>query len=304
MKRRDFLKRSIATGAFAGIAFSLGGRKILAQAIEEPAYDLVAVKGGLPIAMFDKAIEVYGGIGKFVKSGNKVVVKPNIGWDATPERAANTNPELIGHIVKKCLAAGAKEVNVLDYTCDNWQKCYTNSGIEKAVKDAGGNMLPANSSQYYKDIEIPKGKTLKKAKVHEQILAADVFINVPVLKHHGSTDVSIGMKNLMGIVEDRRYYHLKGLHQCIADFTTAIKPDLTIVDAYRVMKKNGPRGVSVADVAEVKSLIMSTDPVAADAAAAKIFGSEPTSIKYINYAHEMGVGNKDLASLNIKRISL
>ena len=304
MKRRDFLKRTITTGAFAGIAFSLGGRKLLAQTIEEPAYDLVAVKGGLPVAMFDKAIEAYGGLGKFVKAGNKVVIKPNIGWDATPERAANTNPELIGHLVKKCLAAGAKEVNVLDYTCDDWQKCYANSGIEKAVKAAGGKMLPANSSQYYKDVDIPKGKTLKKAKVHEQILDADVFINVPVLKHHGSTGVSIGMKNLMGIVQDRRYYHLKGLHQCIADFVSAIKPDLTIVDAYRVMKKNGPRGVSTADVAEVKSLIMSTDPVAADAAAAKIFGSEPTSVKYINYAHELGVGKKDLASLSIKRISL
>jgi uncharacterized protein (DUF362 family) len=112
------------------------------------------------------------------------------------------------------------------------------------------------------------------------------------------------MKNLMGIVWDRRFWHRNDLHQCIADFATWRKPDLNIIDAYRVMTRNGPRGVSEADIVIKKSLILSTDMVAADAAAAKIFGSEPSTIPYIKIAHEMGVGNMNLEELNIERIKV
>jgi len=265
-------------------------------------YDLVAVMGGEPIPMFDRAIAALGGMGKFVKKGQTVVVKPNIGWDTTPELGANTNPELIGHIVKQCLQAGAKDVFIFDNTCDNWSRCYTNSGIEDAVKNAGGKMVPGNTENYYKPITVPKGKKLTEAKVHELILNCDVFINVPVLKHHSSAKVTIAMKNLMGIVWDRRYWHRNDLHQCIADFATWRKPDLNIIDAYRVMTRNGPRGVSQADIVMKKSLIISTDMVAADAAASKIFGVEPVDIPHIMIAHEMGIGNMNLDELNIERI--
>jgi len=254
--------------------------------------------------MFDTAIEALGGMKKFVTSGQKVVVKPNIGWDVPPERAANTNPRLISRIVEHCFNAGAKEVLVFDNTCNDWNKCYSNSGIEKAVKDAGGKMVPGNTEGYYHEVEVAQGKSLKNSQVHELILESDVFINVPVLKHHAATDLSISMKNLMGIIWDRRYWHRNDLHQCIADFTTYSKPDLNIIDAYRVMQKNGPRGVSVDDVGLYKSQIISADIVAADASATKLFGTEPEDVDYIKIADQMGVGTMDLKSLNIKRIML
>lgn len=287
----------------AGSAIMTGTpARLFAGPTESGMYDLVAARGGLPDQMFDKAIAEFGGMKTFVPKNSTVVVKPNIGWDATPERGANTNPLLIRQIIRHCLDAGAKKVYVFDNTCNNWKSCYRNSGIETAVKDAGGLVIPANKKRYYHEVEVKKGKKLTDARVHEQILEADVFINVPVLKHHSGAQLTIGMKNHMGIVWDRGYWHRHDLHQCIADFATFKKPDLTIVDAYQVMKQNGPRGVSVDDVVMMKSQILSTDPVAADAAAALVFGRKPEEINYIKYADAMGVGTMNLDTLSIKKI--
>jgi len=306
MKRRDFIKNSLAASLLASTALTFGNIENLFAENYSPNenFDLVAVKNGAPDLMFDKAIEQLGGMKKIVSSGQKVVVKPNIGWDRTPDYAANTHPDLVKRIVEHCIEAGASDVYVFDNTCDEWQRCYQNSGIEKAVKDAGGKLVPANSEEYYKEVEIPNGKVLKNAKVHKLILESDVFINVPVLKSHKSARLTIAMKNHMGIVWDRRWWHKNDLHQCIADFATWCKPTLNIVDAYNVMLQNGPRGVSQEDVSNQKVLIVSADQVAADAAAAKVFGIEPDEIPYIVTASEMNVGRKDLDKLNIKRIKI
>jgi uncharacterized protein (DUF362 family) len=232
------------------------------------------------------------------------VVKPNIGWDVSPERAGNTNPKLVSRIIKHCLDAGAKEVYVVDHTCDEWQRCYINSGVERAVKDAGGKIAPGGSESYYHDVKIPHGKTLTSAKEHELILSADVFINVPILKNHSGANLTIAMKNLMGNIWDRKYWHRNDLHQCIADFATFRKPDLNIVDAYNVMKSNGPRGVSIEDVVTMKAQLISTDIVAIDTAAAKLFGMKPEDVRHIQIAAEMKVGRMDLDKLNIKRITV
>lgn len=308
MKRRKFLKTSAGASIAATSALVFGNLKTLFA--DEPVsacigdYDMVAVMNGEPGEMFDKAIESLGGMGKFVKPGNTVVVKPNIGWDVTPERAANTNPELIKRIIERCYSAGASKVYVFDYTCDEWTNCYKNSQIEASAKEAGAKVVPGNFEKYYREVEIPDGISLKKAKVHELILDSDVFINVPILKHHSSANLSVSMKNLMGIIWDRRYWHRNDLQQCIADFTTWCKPTLNVVDAYRVMMKNGPRGVSDKDVVTYKTQILSTDIVAADAAAAKVFGTDPKQVGHIHIAGDMGVGNYKLEELNINRIKL
>ncbi|MFW5751922.1 MAG: DUF362 domain-containing protein [bacterium] len=307
MKRRDFITKGIAAGVTTSAAFSLlKYNRVLGSGLESASlpYDMVAVKGGEPGVMFDKAILSMGGMKSFVQKNQTVVIKPNIGWDATPERAANTNPLLVKRIVEHCFTAGAKDVYVFDYTCDNWERCYKNSGIEVAVKEAGGKMVPGNFEKYFHEVSVSKGKKLKSAKEHELILESDVFINVPVLKDHGGARLSIAMKNLMGAIWDRRYFHRNDLHQCIADFTTYRKPDLNVVDAYRVLKKNGPRGVSVNDVSLVKAQLISTDIVAVDAAATKIFGLEPSAIGHILNAHQMGVGEIDLSKLNINRVQV
>ncbi|MDR1746947.1 MAG: DUF362 domain-containing protein [Tannerella sp.] len=313
MKRRDFLRNSVAAGAgmalslnFEGLQAALNSNRI---AVEE-APDLVAVMGGEPDVMLDRALEALGGIGKYVKQGQKVVIKPNIGWDRSPELAGNTNPELVKALVKKCLAAGAQKVTVFDHTCDDWQKCYTSSGIEAAVKAAGGVIVPANDERYYsKEITLSQGVTLKKAKIHEALADADVWFNVPILKNHGGAKLSGAMKNYMGIVWDRRIFHSSGLQQCIADICTwTKKPTLNIVDAYRIMHQNGPQGKSAADVTTVKSLIVSADIVAADTAAVRFFNQvkklDIKAVGHIGIGESLKLGTTDLDKLDIKRIKI
>lgn len=214
MKRRDFLKTSVVAGAalslnFEGLQAALSSNTVAVEQVP----DLVAVMGGEPEVMLDKALEALGGIGKYIKKGQKVVIKPNIGWDRTPELAGNTNPGLVKALVKKCFEAGAEKVTVFDHTCDNWQKCYETSGIAAAVKEAGGIIMPGNDEKYFKEVAIPNGVTLKKAKIHESLIEADVWINVPILKNHGGAKLSCAMKNMMGIVWDRRFFHQNDLQQ-------------------------------------------------------------------------------------------
>lgn len=303
--RRSFLKKGFAVGA----AFSLGdlsgffsGRAGGAEGPSSP--DLVAVRDGDRAAMLARAIEAMGGMGKFVKPGQTVVVKPNIGWDVPPERSANTHPDVVGELVKLCLAAGAKEVCVFDHTCDQWERAYETSGIAKAVRDAGGKMVPGNDESAYREIEIPGGVRLKTAKVHELVLDSDVFINAPVLKHHGGATMTAAMKNLMGVVWDRRFYHQNDLQQCIADFVRFRKPSLNVLDAYSPMMRNGPRGKSEEDLISTKTLLASTDIVAIDAAGSKILGHQEDGIGHVKLAGEAGLGCFELEKLNIERIKM
>jgi uncharacterized protein (DUF362 family) len=307
MDRREFLKKSLIAGGIAGASlFFKSPQKIYSQSLDKanPFPDLVAIKGGEPDMMFDMGIKTLGGISNFVKKGQTVVIKPNIGWNRTPEYGATTNPLLIKRIIEHCKVAGAKKIYVFDNPCDFWEDTYKNSGIEKASKEAGADVVPADSASYYSSVEIKNAKLLKRVKVHELILNSDVFINVPILKEHGSSRLTIAMKNLMGIVYDRGFYHSNGLHQCIADFCLYRKPDLNVVDAYYVMMKNGPRGRTGADTATMKYQLLSKDIVAIDAAAAKIFGVDPSDIPYIKMANDMNIGNMNLDKLNIKRIAV
>ena len=273
MDRRDFLKAIALTGV-AMIIKPGGTMDLLAQSVTDPATggktDLIAVMGGEPDAMFRKAI---------------------------------------AEIVKQCLAAGAKEVAVFDHTCDDWIKCYKNSGIEDAAKTAGAKVVPAHEESYYRDISLPHGKILKNAKVHRAILDSDVWINVPVLKHHGGANLTISMKNLMGIVWDRGAFHRDDLQQCIADICTLQKkPALNVVDAYRVMKTNGPRGQSADDVVLAKGLFVSPDIVAVDTAATKFFNQiremPMESVGHLANGQALNIGTTDLDKLNVKRIKL
>ena len=313
MKRREFFKAGVVMSAgtalslnFSGLQAALSANRMTVEAVP----DLVAVMGGEPEAMLGMALEKLGGIGNFVKRGQKIVIKPNIGWDRTPELAGNTNPKLIGALVKKCLEAGASNVTVFDHTCDDWKKSYASSGIEDAVKAAGGTMAPANDESYYADpITLPLGAKLKTTRIHKALLEADAWINVPVLKHHGGAKLSCCMKNLMGIVWDRRFFHSNDLQQCIADICTfEKKPVLNIVDSYRILFKNGPQGKSEADVATVKALIASTDILASDLAALQLFNQveklDFEAVPHLKMGQDHRIGASDLSKINIERIRL
>lgn len=303
MDRREFLK----TGAMvaAGAALLLGRtRRVFAQPKEAAVPDLVALVGGEPEAMFDRGIAELGGMGRFVKRGQTVVIKPNMSWSSPPEYGANTHPGLIRRIVEHCLNAGAAKVYFLDNNLS--RNSYESSGIKQAGERAGAVFVPAGSSSYYQELRNSAAKVLKRTDIHEQILEADVFINVPVLKHHGSTAISCAMKNLMGIVWDRGYFHGNGLQQTIADVALYRKPDLNVVDAYRVMRSGGPSGTGTVNVLNAKMQILSPDIVAADAASLAqavqwgIPGAE--RVTHVRLAHENRLGNMNLDQLDIRRI--
>jgi uncharacterized protein (DUF362 family) len=304
--RRDFLKMGLSLGLTAALA-PLQKVEAISKTTETTPLttypDLVGVKDGTPAQMFELGIKELGGMERFIKKGQKVLVKPNIGWDKRPGEGACTSPDLVGQIIEMALKAGAKEVNVFDNTCNDMNACYKNSGIEEAVVKAGGKMAPGDKEKYYRSVTIPGAKLLKEAKVHELYLDSEVIINVPVLKSHMSSTMTAALKNFMGVVWDRRWWHGNGLHECIADFPLLKKVDLTVIDAYTVMMKNGPRGISSSDLETKKMQILSTDMVLADVAASKILGANLSDIKYLQMANELGIGKLDLAKANIKRIS-
>ena len=280
MDRRDFLKTLAVAGAAVTVQHS-EAMDVLAQTFTNAGggkADLVAVMGGEPDMMFRRAIEEMGGMKAFIKPGQKVVVKPNIGWDKIPSLAGNTNPKLVTEIIKQCFAAGAK-------------------------------VMPAHLESYYRTVSLPQGKKLKSTKVHEAILNSDVWINVPILKNHGGANLTISMKNHMGIVWDRGFFHQNDLQQCIADICTLQKKAvLNVVDAYRVMKTNGPRGRSESDVVLTKGLFISKDIVAVDTAAAKFFNQVRDmpldTVSHLANGEALKIGTMDLDKLNIKRIKI
>ncbi len=265
---------------------------------------MVAVRDGERAVMLDKAMTSLGGMERFVKKGQTVVVKPNIGWDTPPECGANTHPELVGRVVELCFAADAKSVSIFDNTCDQWQRAYANSGIEAIAKKTGATLINGKDESLYRAVKIPGGVKLAEAKVHSLFLDSDVFINVPVLKHHSGSLMTACMKNLMGVIWDRRFYHRTDLHQCIADLLTLKKPDLNILDAYHPMIRNGPRGKSVEDCVLMKTLLVSSDIVAIDAAGAKLLEHKPADVRHIAIAAQMKLGTMDLEQVDIRRFKL
>jgi uncharacterized protein (DUF362 family) len=298
MKRRELLRRLGLGVAAVGLGQVALGQKAGRQ--QQPV--VVVAEKDKPAELVRKAIKALGGMSRFVKKGNRVLIKPNIAFARPPEGAANTNPEVVAELVQLCFEAGAKEVIVLDYTLDPARITYEMSGIAKAAEAKGARVVYVSPRDFV-PIEVPKGKILSAydVRVLKQVLDADVFINVPIAKTHGSARLTLGMKNLMGIIQDRGAWHRSGdLHQCIADFVTAVKPHLTVIDAIRILASGGPKGPG--RVEQKDTIIASTDIVAADAYATTLFGLTPNDVPHIIKAAELGVGVADLKRVKIVKV--
>lgn len=265
-------------------------------------YDLVIAKGEDPYAITLRAIESMGGMERFVKKGDTVLIKPNIAWDRTPEQAANTNPYVVAALVDMCFKAGAKRVNIFDKTCNDPRRCYANSGIEKIAREKGANVY------FVDDWNVLKAKFNYKSpmenwQIYRDALECDTLINVPVLKHHGLTGLTLSMKNLMGLCGGDR----GGIHNNIgvklAHLTDFIKPDLTVIDAYRVLVRNGPTGGNLSDVVKMKTVIVGADPVLTDAYACTLVDKDPMSISYIKEAVKLNLGSIDIIKADIFNVS-
>ncbi|MFH1903513.1 MAG: DUF362 domain-containing protein [Candidatus Omnitrophota bacterium] len=298
MNRREFLKWSASSLAAALVWGALGKK----TAWPELPPHLSVVTGGTAQPRVEAAIKALGGINRFVQPGNRVVVKPNIAWARTPQEGANTDPEVVAAVVGLCRQAGARQVIVIDHTCNNYRMSYQQSGIEAAAKQAGAEVRPADQIKYYRQVNIPEAKILHSPMILNEILDCDVLINLPVVKVHGGAMVTLSMKNLMGVVWDRGIMHSTNLHQAIVDLSLAVKPKLILLDATRIMTSNGPAGPG--NIETLNQLVAATDPVAADAYGAKILGFAPENIPHIKIAHQMRLGEIDLQSLRVKNVKL
>lgn len=257
---------------------------------------MVVAQGDDPRLLLREAVQGIGGIRRFVSRGDVVVVKPNIAWDRTPEQAANTNPQVVAEMVCLCQEAGAKTVIVTDVSCNEPRRCFERSGIAAAARGEGALVILPEERKF-KEVDL-RGDVLTAWPVFEPFLAADKMINLPIAKHHSLTGVSLGMKNWYGILGGPRHRLHQRIHESLADLADFMRPTLTVMDAYRVLLRNGPTGGNVSDAALRKTLIASTDPVALDAYAAKAYWDlEAANLPYLGLAQERGLGTVKFESL-------
>ena len=304
MTRRDFIRRALGLG-LAGYALGelTGLDSFASDAAEAASGPVIAVASKRdPAGLVRAAVEALGGMGKFVKRGATVLVKPNIGWARKPAQAATTNPEVVAEIVRLCKNAGAREVRVTDHPVDRPGALLLEmTGIGQAAAAAGARVSLASSVAQFERVALRRGRVLKSADVLRDLRRADVFINVPIAKVHNSTVLTLGLKNLMGTVWDRGAWHgSASLDQAIADYATEIRPNLVILDAVRILLTNGPKGPGRT---EDKGLVVAgTDPLAVDAYGATLFGRRPEQIEHIRRAGEMGVGEINLKRVTVKDV--
>jgi uncharacterized protein (DUF362 family) len=292
MKRRDFLK-DIAIG---GILLNIPP-KVLAQGTGSP--DVALIQGDSPSLITKEAITVLGGMQRFISKGDKVVIKPNIGWDRKPEQAACTNPEVVKSLVELCFDAGAKEVKVMDNPCNPARRTYVRSGIKKAAKSAGAK-VPLPNKHHLKKIPI-HGDSLKEWEVYTDFVEADKIINVPIAKTHSLSRLTLGMKNWLGAVGGNRNQLHQNLDLAMIDLAAFFKPVLTVMDGYRILLRNGPQGGRLSDVKIHKTVAAGVDYVAMDAVGASFFDIKPEELRFLQIAKEKGRGEIDLEKLIIEK---
>jgi uncharacterized protein (DUF362 family) len=316
MERRDFLKKTGPAVALAAVAGTTGltfhnrepsTRKLV---LTRPASFEVPPDPTLPVltsatnpdpaAALNAALDGIGGIGRFIQQGERVVVKPNVGWDRTPAQGANTNPVLVSEMVRLCLAAGAAQVTVTDVSCNDPRRSFLRSGIREAGETSGATvLLPAPED--YGEIDLG-GTVLREWEVLRHFVEADRFVNMPVIKHHNLTLCTIGMKNLYGILGGRRNRLHQEIDQSIVDLAAFVRPTLTVVDGTRVLFRSGPQGGSLDDVTIENTVLCSTDQVAADARGAEFLGLSPDRVGHIVLADRSGVGTLDYQAAGYREV--
>ncbi len=258
---------------------------------------MAVVKGGEPAALVQRALADLGGISRFVSRGEVVVLKPNVAWDRTPEQAANTNPEVVAEVVRQCWHAGAKKVIVTDVSCNDPRRCFQRSGIEEAAEREGAEVILPDPARF-REVNLG-GDVLQNWLVFEPFLDADKVINLPIAKHHGLTGATLGMKNWFGILGGQRNRLHQQIHQSLADLAAFMRPTLTMMDAYRVLLRNGPTGGNLEDVVIKNTMIAGTDPVALDAYVAKAYWNlDSDKLPYLKLACDRGLGTVDFETVH------
>lgn len=299
VSRRDFLKCGLAAGAGLVLPLYIDIRTLSAA---ERLPDLAVARGTPPPALVKAAVDALGGMKRFVSKGAVVVVKPNIGWDRRPEFAATTNPEVVAAVVGLCYETGAKKVKVFDRTVNDARRCYEQSGIAAAAA-AEGAEVSYTDERKFKDVRI-KGMALDKWPLYTELLEADSIINIPIAKTHGLADLTMAMKNWMGVMGGRRGRIHQRLDESLVDLARVIKPVLTILDAVRILKGSGPQGGRLEDVETLDTIVAGVDQVAVDSFGATLFGMKGENLGYLRLAQAEGLGTMDLTKAIITEMRI
>ncbi|OGL41573.1 MAG: cytoplasmic protein [Candidatus Schekmanbacteria bacterium GWA2_38_9] len=319
LDRRNFLEKSLKAGisiaATGSLAYWLYNRDVSSKdvslkmqvrdysvKISEEFPEMVIVRGESPSKIVKTAIEELGGIKKFISTGDRVVIKPNIGWDRVPAQAANTNPEIVKAVVELCYSAGAKTVIVTDVSCNDPRRYFQRSGIANAALSAGA-IVNLPSERKFRVLKI-KGEVLDEWPVYRDFIEADKVINIPIAKHHNLSGLTMSLKNWYGILGGHRSVLHQKIDESIADLATFMKPTLTILDAYRILVANGPQGGDLADVRQINTVAAGIDQVAVDAFGATLFGKKPEDLSFIRLAASRGIGRMDLSKVRTREISI
>jgi uncharacterized protein (DUF362 family) len=298
MDRREFLKTAAVVGAGLAVPHTISS--LIGGADGAQNIDLAVATGSSPAHITRAAIEALGGMKRFISRGDVVVVKPNIGWDRLPEQAADTNPEVVGTIVRMCFEAGAKKVKVFDRSVNDPRRCYVQSGIESAAKKAGADVSFIDDRKF-RDVAI-NGLVLKTWPLYTELLDADKVINVPIAKHHSLSKLTLSMKNWMGVMGGSRSQIHQRIDESLVDLARAARPSLTVLDAVRILTNNGPQGGSLKDVKKLDTVIAGIDQVAIDSYGATLFGLKGSDLGYVRAGAQSGFGVMDLKKLTIKKI--
>jgi uncharacterized protein (DUF362 family) len=251
--------------------------------------EMAIIQGDDPAQLARQALEELGGIRRFISRTDIVLVKPNIGWDRTPEQAANTNPAIVAEVVRQCLDAGAKRVIVTDVSCNDARRSFQRSGIAEAARREGAEVILPDPARF-KEVDL-HGEVLREWQILDPFLNADKIINIPIAKHHSLTGTTLGMKNWYGMLGGPRHQLHQKIHESLVDLADFVRPTLTLIDCYRVLMRNGPTGGNLEDVLLKKTLVAGTDPVALDAYVAKAYWNlEVSSLPYLQMAAKRGLG--------------
>ncbi len=304
MDRRQFVRDVLLWSA--GLSLGVPCFELAATSASPMAPEIGVVYGKNYKLLVEKAIEILGGIGSFIKTGDKVVIKPNIGWDRGPELGANTHPMVVRTLAELALDAGAAGILVFDHTCNEKRRCYASSGIIDELEKIGDQRIRWEhiDPRKFVPVDISAGKSLRRWEIYKEALIADCYINVPVAKHHGLSRLSLGLKNVMGVIGGNRGKLHQNLGQDLADLATLIRPKLTIIDATRMLMRNGPQGGRIEDVKIADTIIAAADPVAADAYATTLFGLQPEDIESTVAAHKMGLGEIDVQRMQLRTVQV
>jgi uncharacterized protein (DUF362 family) len=263
----------------------------------------VWVTGTPPYRATVEAIDQLGGIGRFVKSGQRVALLPNIGWARTMEQGANTHPEVVRALIELCHNAGAKSISVFCNGSNDIRQCLDRSGIGAVIDDSPARFIHISEGGWRERPAVAACGFLKSTRVYREVDEADVIINAPPAKHHGNVPMSMCCKNLLGAIRDRAHLH-QSLHEAIADLTLMIPTTLCVLDASRVLMRSGPTGGNPDDVEWRNTIIAGFNPVEIDALGMTFLNLDPREVEYFRIMRGRGVAEIDPAKLPVKRVAV